>query len=87
MALNVRGATANRTARAVRSIVKASHTASRRLGLGQITKIQFEGAFGALTLAPGEMDAGAVWSQGTIAPEMEQKLMGLAGLDAEMQRS
>ena len=35
-----------------------------------------------LTVACGEMDAGAVLSDGMLAPAQENELMNLAGLDA-----
>jgi hypothetical protein len=81
------GATAERMARAVKSILTGSRASSRRLGLGQINKIEVEGDFGALTIAPGEMDAGALWTQGPLSPPLEATLLGLAGMNAELQEA
>ena len=46
-----KGATAERTARAVRSILGSTRSAGRRLGLGQPFQIQLEGSFGTLSKA------------------------------------
>ena len=78
-----RGATAERMARTVRSILTSSRASARRLGLGQIGQIQVEGDFGALYVAPGEMDAGALWSEGIPSSSLEASLLGLAGMNAE----
>ena len=78
-----RGATAERMARAVRSILTSSRASGRRLGLGQIGQIQLEGDFGALHIAPGEMDAGALWTAGIPSSSLEASLLGLAGMNAE----
>ncbi|MEW6071907.1 MAG: hypothetical protein AB1726_04825 [Planctomycetota bacterium] len=75
-----RGATAERMARAVKSILTASRASGRRLGLGQIGQIQLDGDFGTLTIAPGEMDAGALWTKGPLDPAREASLLGLAGM-------
>lgn len=79
-----KGATAERTARAVRSILSSGRSTARRLGLGQTLQIQLEGDFGILSIAPGEMDAGAIWSRGMLGREREEMLMGLAGLNADL---
>ncbi len=79
-----KGATAERAARTVRTILQSSRTAARRLGLGQVAKIQIEGGFGTLAVAPGEMDAGALWCKGTLSYENERGLIDIAGLDAPM---
>jgi hypothetical protein len=80
-----KGATAERTARAVRNALASGRTTARKLGLGQIFQIQLEGAFGTLAIAPSEMDAGAIWTNGHLDGRLEEALMGLAGLDADMQ--
>ena len=77
-----KGATAERSARAVRSVLQASRGAARRLGLGQVHRVELEGSFGTLTVAPGEMDAGAVWCKGALPATTERGLLGLAGMDA-----
>ncbi len=79
-----KGATAERAARAVRSVLKASRSTARRLGLGAVYKVELAGEFGTLALAPGEMDAGAVWCTGALAEETERALLGIAGMDAAM---
>ena len=78
-----RGATAERHARAVRSILGCSRTSGRRLGLGQVMQIQLEGDFGTLAIAPGEMDAGALWVEGKISASLLETLEGLSGRAAD----
>ena len=75
-----KGATADRTARAVRSIISSGSASARRLGLGQIFQIQVEGDFGQLAIAPGELDAGVIWSASALGSRREELLLGLAGL-------
>lgn len=82
-----KGATAERTARAVHQILKGSRSTARKLGLGQIVEIMLEGDYGVLSIAPGEQDAGAVWSAGPLGPAREQALLGLAGLDADTEEA
>jgi len=76
-----RGAGAERSARAVHKILQTSRRAARRLGLGQIFQVQLEGDFGVLSIAPGEQDAGAIWSEGRLGRVREDALHGLTGLD------
>ncbi|MEM7308044.1 MAG: hypothetical protein AAF682_15300 [Planctomycetota bacterium] len=80
-----KGATAERAARSVRSVLKTSRSAARRLGLGHVHRVELEGSFGTLAVVPGEMDAGAVWCKGAIAAETERGLLGIAGLNAAME--
>lgn len=80
----LKGATADRFARAVRSVLTAGKTTGRKLGLGQIFAIRLEGDFGTLGVAPGELDAGALWTKAALRGEREEALMGLAGLNADM---
>ena len=75
-----KGASAERTARAVHKTLQTSRGAARRLGLGQIFHVQLEGEFGVLSIAPGEQDAGAIWSQGQLDRVREDALLGLTGL-------
>lgn len=77
-----RGATADRTARAVHSVVTSSRTAGRRLGLGQVHQIQMEGDFGTLAVAAGAMDAGALWCAGPLTRTREKAVSNLVGLNA-----
>ena len=79
-----RGATAERTARTARSVLATGRSTARRLGLGQIFQIQLEGDFGQLALAPGETDAGAIWSAGRLGRKREDVLLGLAGMNADL---
>jgi hypothetical protein len=49
-----------------------------------VHKVELAGEFGTLALAPGEMDAGAVWCTGALSEETERALLGIAGKDAAM---
>ena len=81
-----RGASAERTARAVRSIVQTGRSTARRLGLGQISQVVVESEHGGtLSVAAGEMDAGALWCKGQLSRGQERALKDLAGLDAVME--
>ena len=76
----MKGATAERGARSVRSMVLSGRSAARRLGLGQITEMELDGDFGSMLLVAGEMDAGALWcDKGRPAPGDRQALMNLVG--------
>lgn len=77
-----KGATAERTARAVQSILAGSRSAARRLGLGQVFQVQLEGSFGTLSIAPGEQDAGAILCSGPLGRAREEALLSMAGLNA-----
>jgi len=78
-----KGATAERSARAMRKIVKTGRTTARRLGLGQVSSISLEGNFGSIAVVSGEMDAGAIWCSGKLPRSREQALMNLAGVEAD----
>lgn len=80
-----RGATADRTARAVKQILVSGRAASRRLSMGQTTHIQLEGEFGTFVLALGDVDAGVLWTKGPVAARLALEIAGLAGLDASAQ--
>lgn len=73
-----KGATAERSARAVREIVAASKAVSRRYGLGQASAVRVTGEFGVLTIAPGETGSGAVWSKGPVSRVTEERLHELS---------
>jgi len=73
----LRGATAERTARSVRTVVQSARATARRLGLGQVSEVRIEGDFGQLVVASGERDAGALWCAG---PPREAELSGLQNL-------
>lgn len=78
-----RGATAERAARAVRSIVQSGRTASRRLGLGHVSEMVITSSKGGtLTVAAGELDAGAAWTRSELPLEHRRILFDLAGVDA-----
>lgn len=75
-----RGATAERTARAVREVVLKSRTAARRLGLGQAVEVTLEGEFGHLLVCPGDLGAAALWSARPPVARMRQDLVELTAL-------
>jgi tetratricopeptide (TPR) repeat protein len=75
-----KGAEAERIARAVHKILLTSRSAGRRFGLGQVFQVQLEGDFGLLSIAPGEQDAGAIWSKGALGSDREGALLGMTGL-------
>jgi tetratricopeptide (TPR) repeat protein len=77
-----RGATAERTARAVHSILSGSRAVGRRIGLGHVRQVQLEGEFGALAIAPGQLDAAALWCAGMLARTRERELRNLVGRNA-----
>jgi len=78
-----KGATAERQARAVRNVLAAARTSGRRLGLGSVVQVQLEGDFGTLAIAPGDMDAGAIWTSGHLTALQERTLLSMAGLNAD----
>ncbi|MFT5051062.1 MAG: tetratricopeptide (TPR) repeat protein [Chlamydiales bacterium] len=75
-----RGATAERTARAVRGVVQASRDAARRLGLGQTQEVLLEGTFGSLLVAPADQASCAVWCAKSVKREHEELLKKLSGM-------
>lgn len=76
----VHGATAERTARAVRDLVVSSRTAARRMSLGRPTRVLLEGSFGSLLLSPGDQGASAVWSGHAVGRRHEELLTALSGM-------
>jgi tetratricopeptide (TPR) repeat protein len=64
-----RGATAERTARAVREIVQKGRTTSRRLGLGSPSEIEIEGEFGSVFIAAADHGSAAVWCSQRQVPD------------------
>lgn len=78
-----RGATAERTARAVREVVQKSRTAARRLGLGQAYEVVLEGDFGNLQVVPGELGAAAIWSSRPLSARQRQELIDLTALSGD----
>jgi tetratricopeptide (TPR) repeat protein len=74
-----KGATAERTARAVREVVAKSQTAARRLGLGHAQQIELEGSFGRLTVQPNEVGYAALWSAGPVSERHRTQLAELIG--------
>ena len=78
-----KGATAERTARAVREIATKSRTTARRLGLGATLEIELEGAFGSVLIAPGEQGSAALWTnQSGVSERFRSTLLELAGAAA-----
>jgi tetratricopeptide (TPR) repeat protein len=76
-----KGATAERTARAVRDVVSGSRTAARRLGLGQAFEVVIEGEYGNLVVAPGELGSAALWCTGPVRHVHHQALAELASAE------
>jgi tetratricopeptide (TPR) repeat protein len=79
-----KGATAERTARAVREIVQKSRSTARRLGAGAPQSIEIEGDFGCVMIAPDEAGSAALWStRSSLTAAQRQALFELvgAGLD------
>jgi len=75
-----RGATAERTARTVRELVKSSRATARRIGLGQPVEVLLEGEFGSLLLSPGEQSTSALWCSGSVKRKHEELLKNLSGM-------
>lgn len=82
-----RGATAERTARAVRRIAKTGRAAARRLGLGQVSSVSLEGNFGTIAVVTGDTDAGAIWCSGKLSRARERTLQNLAGVDGDTEEA
>jgi len=80
-----KGASAERTARAVRGVVQSARSTARRLGLGPIDCVRLEHqTSGSLTVMAGELDAGALWCSGELGAAQERALVDLAGIDAAL---
>lgn len=75
------GATAERTARAVREALQASRTAARRMALGRPLRIEAEGAFGSLLISPGDLGTAAVWTKGAVGHATRMRVAQLSGSD------
>ena len=80
-----KGATAERTARVVRSTLHTSRTSARKLGLGQLQEMRLEGSFGHLALVAGERDGAALWTEQAVAGKRLSILMDLVGTEVETQ--
>ena len=78
-----KGATAERTARIVRSSLHASRTSSRKIGLGQLAELRLEGEFGHLALVAGERDGAALWTEAAVAGGRLSMLMDLVGTELD----
>jgi hypothetical protein len=74
-----RGATAQRTARGMKSALKAARAVSRRLDLGPLRELEVEGDFGQLVGAVGERDVAVAWYRRTAQPAEREALRELAG--------
>lgn len=78
------GATAERSARAVREVAQRSRAAARRLGLGSVVEIELEGATGSLLVLPHEAGVAAVQSSAAQLPEaLRPALLALAHAQVE----
>jgi len=75
----LQGATADRSARAVRDVLQSSRSTARRLGLGQPVAVELEGSFGTLTVLPGERGTAALWSTDALREPEQRLLARLAG--------
>ncbi|MEZ6014200.1 MAG: hypothetical protein R3F49_03735 [Planctomycetota bacterium] len=75
------GATAERTARAVREVLQASRSAARRMALGRPLRIEAEGAFGTLLVSPGDLGNVGVWTKGAVAHSTRTRVAQLSGSD------
>lgn len=73
------GATADRTARAVREVVQSTRSSARRMSLGQPQEILMEGEFGSLYLRPGAAGAAAVWTERSLQRRHHELLDTIAG--------
>lgn len=80
-----KGATAERTARVVRSALHTSRTSARKLGLGRLQEMRLEGSFGHLALVAGERDGAALWTEEPVAAKRLAMLMDLVGTEADTQ--
>ncbi|MFT7485667.1 MAG: tetratricopeptide (TPR) repeat protein [Candidatus Paceibacteria bacterium] len=77
-----RGASAERYARGVRELVGITRGAVRRLGLGRPLEVEIEGSFGSLTIRPGSLGAGALWSDERSSARTREALGFLLGDEA-----
>lgn len=81
-----KGATAERTARAVREIVSKSRATARRLGAGAPLSVELEGDFGSVMIAPDDTGSAALWTtRPALTAAQRQALLELvgAGVDAQ----
>ena len=77
------GATAERTARALREVVQRSRSTGRRLGLGALLEVELEGSFGSVMVVPGDGGAAAVCtSLATVPEELRSRVRALQGAGA-----
>jgi tetratricopeptide (TPR) repeat protein len=76
-----KGATAERTARVLRSMLHGARTSSRRLALGSLQQLEVEGRFGRLVMVAGERDAAALWSGAATTASQMDTLVDLVGVD------
>jgi tetratricopeptide (TPR) repeat protein len=78
----LRGATAERAARSVRSMVSSARATARGMGLGHVSELEMTGDFGSMVVAAGELDAGALWYAGPVGPSERRSLMDMVGAGA-----
>jgi predicted regulator of Ras-like GTPase activity (Roadblock/LC7/MglB family) len=74
-----KAATAERTARVVRSMLHGARSSSRRLALGSLERLEIEGRFGRLMVVAGERDAAALWSTAATTAAQMDALVDLVG--------
>lgn len=75
------GATAERTARAVREVLQVSRTAARRMALGRPLRLEAEGSFGALLVSPGDLGNVGVWTKAAVGHATRVRVVQLSGAD------
>ncbi len=76
------GATAERTARAIREVIQVSRSAARRMALGRPLRIEAEGAFGSLLVSPGDLGNVGVWTKGAVPHATRVRVAQLSGSDS-----
>jgi predicted regulator of Ras-like GTPase activity (Roadblock/LC7/MglB family) len=74
-----KAATADRTARVVRSMLHGARSSARRLSLGSLERLEIEGRFGRLIVVAGERDAAALWSTSATTAAQTDALVDLVG--------
>ena len=74
------GPTADRTARMMREVLKASRNAARRMGLGMPSEVIAEGDFGSLMVSLGEHGNSSIWCDGQVKKAHREVLTTMSGM-------
>ncbi|MEZ5973349.1 MAG: hypothetical protein R3F33_03695 [Planctomycetota bacterium] len=77
------GATADRTARAVREVGAGTRSSARRMGIGRAIEVTVEGSFGSLAIAVGNGGTAACWSRTYMKLEHYEALHSIVGAGAQ----